>query len=499
MFLKKMNKSITKKLIVWICCLVGLSLLIVSSTIYFLLASSLRTSDQNLLLNLRQTYVELYKEGGPSLLENRIPPEILLVVVDAQNRTIFKHFPDYLDNDFEDDNEIDQIESRLKKIEMEEGWQSILLLSGEENDDPFHKIEYQLRLLAQKKEWDTILPIIDNDLFEIYISKLNDSQWLVIGKSSEEREEHLSQVRYISLFVILPFLFVALIFSIIISKKVLTPITNLVNTIKDIKNGNGERRAPVDGTGSETDLLAIEFNSLVERNNILVKNIRETVDNVAHDLRTPLTRFRISAEMALSSDSNVENLKTALEDAVENSDLILAQLNTIMDVAEAETGTLKIRLEEVSLDRLLANIVELYSYLADERKIQLHYEPPRDLIVNCDIQRMTQALGNILDNAIKYSKENSIINVSTITDHDKVIIKIEDQGMGIPETELPKIWTRLYRVDTSRSTTGLGIGLSLVRAIVEAHNGKVEAQSILGVGTKIFVTLHLCNAGEINK
>ncbi|MGE3611807.1 MAG: ATP-binding protein [Bacteriovoracaceae bacterium] len=494
-----MNKSITKKLIVWICCLVGVSLLIVSSTIYFLLGSSLRASDQNLLLNLRQTYAELYREGGPRLLENRIPPEILLVVTDAHGKTIFKHFPEYLDHDFEDENEIEQIESAIKKVKISEGWQSILLLSGEENDDIFQRIEYQLRLLAQKKEWETLLPIIDNDLFEINILKLNDSHWLIVGKSSEEREEHLSQVRYISLFVILPFLFVALIFSIIISKKVLKPITDLVNTIKDIKDGDIERRAQVDGSGSETDVLASEFNSLVERNNVLVKNIRETVDNVAHDLRTPITRFRASAEMALSSENNVANLKLALEEAVENSDLILAQLNTIMDVAEAESGTLNLRLEEVSLNRLLVNVLELYSYLADERKIQLLYVPPENLTVRCDIQRMTQALGNILDNAIKYSKENSVINVSTKTHSGAVTITIEDQGIGIPETEIHKIWTRLYRGDASRPTTGLGIGLSLVKAIVEAHNGKVEAQSTHGVGTKILVTLHLCNADEINE
>ena len=499
MSLKKMNKSITKKMIVSICCLLGVSLLIVSSTIYFLLASSLRASDQNLLLNLRKTYAELYMEGGPHLLENRIPPEVLLIVTDKHSKYDFKHLPRYLDHDFEDEDEIEQIEGAIKKIRIEEGWQSILLLSGEENDDLFQRIEYQLRLLAQKKEWETLLPIIDNDLFEIYISKLDESHWLIVGKSSEEREEHLSQVRYISLFVILPFLFVGLVFSIIISKKVLGPITKLVNTIKAIKAGDIERRAPIDGSGCETDVLASEFNSLVEKNNVLVKNIKETVDNVAHDLRTPLTRFKVSAELALSEKNNLINLKTALEEAVENSESILAQLNTIMDVAEAESGTLNLRQEKVSLNRLLMNVLELYTYVADERKIQILYVPTENLTVYCDIQRMTQALGNILDNAIKYSKENTVINVSTMVHTNVVTIAIEDHGLGISESELSKIWTRLYRGDASRSTTGLGIGLSLVKAIVGAHNGKVEAHSTHGVGTKILITLHLCNADEINR
>lgn len=497
MSLKKVASSIRTRLVIRIVLFLALSLIIVSTVIYFLLATSLRRSDQNLILNLRQTYLKLYEESGPALLKDRISPEILLVIKDQNGTVIFEHWPKNIDYDFEDEDEIKQIKNATRSLPQRVGWHHILLLSGDEDKDYLEKFEYHLRLLANKRNWETILPIIDNDLFEVHVTKMNDHEWILIGKSSEEREENLSKIRYISLLVIAPFLLMGLILSFFLAENILRPIKRLAKTISDISKGASEARAEVSGSGDEIDRLAEEFNFLHDKNEVLVKNLKETVDNVAHDLRTPLTRFRSSAEYALMRENDHEALKVALEEALESSDELIRLLNAIMDVAEAEANTLHLNLEEISVASIVSSVIDLYSQIADEKNILLNFMSKEPITIKADYQRMMQALGNILDNAIKYSPNGSKIQIKTEIKDKKAVISIMDEGQGIKSEDLPKIWKRLYRGDASRSTKGLGIGLSLVKAVIEAHKGQIDVVSHEGEGSTFIITLPTCNVSVI--
>jgi len=164
-------------------------------------------------------------------------------------------------------------------------------------------------------------------------------------------------------------------------------------------------------------------------------------------------------------------------------------LNTLMDISEAETGALKLKLEPVNISELLENVVELYRYVAEDKQLVVHTAYPRELYVTADRHRLRQALANLLDNALKYTPRGGRVEVQASAHPQEVVINIKDSGPGIPPEEIPKIWDRLYRGDQSRSQRGLGLGLSLVKAIVSAHRGQVEVASQPGVGSCFSVHL----------
>jgi signal transduction histidine kinase len=160
-----------------------------------------------------------------------------------------------------------------------------------------------------------------------------------------------------------------------------------------------------------------------------------------------------------------------------------------MDITEAEAGVMKLNLEKTSIASLLTNVVELYEVVAEEKRITVatDFNAPCEAVV--DATRMRQAFANLLDNALKYTPEGGNVRLACAVESGRVTVRVRDTGMGIPPDEQPRIWERLYRGDKSRSQRGLGLGLSLVKAIVEAHHGEVSVQSQPGEGSEFMVAL----------
>jgi signal transduction histidine kinase len=164
-------------------------------------------------------------------------------------------------------------------------------------------------------------------------------------------------------------------------------------------------------------------------------------------------------------------------------------LNTLMDITEAEHGMMRLQRERKSVSQLLENVLEIYRLVAEEKKIGItaHFDGPCEAEV--DPNRIQQALANLLDNAVKYTVEHGHISIECSSSEDSVQVRIKDDGIGIPVAEQSKIWDRLYRGDKSRGQRGLGLGLSLVKAVVEAHGGRVTVQSTEGAGSEFTVSL----------
>jgi signal transduction histidine kinase len=181
--------------------------------------------------------------------------------------------------------------------------------------------------------------------------------------------------------------------------------------------------------------------------------------------------------------------REALADCVEESERVLTMLTALMDITEAEAGVMQLKLEPTSIPALLKNVVELYEIVAEEKQITVTTNFPEPCEALVDATRMRQALANLLDNALKYTSAGGQVWLACAAESGRITVRIRDNGMGIPEDEQPRIWERLYRGDKSRSQRGLGLGLSLVKAIVEAHHGEVSVQSRPGEGAEFVVRL----------
>ncbi|MBU8912601.1 MAG: HAMP domain-containing protein, partial [Spirochaetales bacterium] len=263
----------------------------------------------------------------------------------------------------------------------------------------------------------------------------------------------------------------------------LRPIGSLSSTIRSIiETGKLDQRIPQAGTGDDLDDLVGSFNHMLDRVEQLVRGMRDALDAVAHDLRTPMTRFRATAESALASSPEVDIYAEALGDALEESDQILRMLNSMMDISEAEAGAMSLRREEIDLARLITEVVDVYSVVAEEADIHVESDLGPGLVTAADPGRLRQAVGNLVDNAVKYARRGSTVSLALRTARPSsgllfAEISVKNVGEGISPDELAHIWTRLYRGGEGRRSSGLGLGLTLVRAIVEAHGGYVDVES----------------------
>ncbi len=410
---------------------------------YVLTATSLAQRDQQLISAKLGQYAAVYQRGGIDGLtdvvraEQRTAPERLFVRV------------------------VDRFGSEATLVAMPDGWDPASLETGS--------------------------------------LQLSDGTLVQVGKSTEAREQLLARFRATLGIVTLSIVIVALAGGLLTTRSAVLPIRQLTQAVQRvIRTGRTDARVPVAGPADDAiNELTTLFNAMLDKIEGLVTAMRGSLDNVSHDLRTPLTRLRGTAEIALAGPADLDRYREALADCVEEADRVMVMLNTLMDISEAESGAMQLSRESVRLADVVGRAVDLYRDVADARRVTIEVRPTLDatagdsdaLVVMGDRARLEQVAANLIDNAVKYSPPGGHVDVEVRREGGHALLRVRDTGAGIPADELPRIWDRLFRGDASRTERGLGLGLSLVRAIVEAHGGTVTVESEPGKGSVFTVRL----------
>ena len=256
--------------------------------------------------------------------------------------------------------------------------------------------------------------------------------------------------------------------------------------------GNLAERIPTRGTGDDFDLLSVSLNEMLDRIHTLMEGLRQVSNDIAHDLRTPLTRLRQRLEIARTRSTTVDEYRQLVDTVIRDTDEILKTFAAMLRVAEIEAGTARARFAPVDLSALLKAIVELYAALAEDQQQSLEGRIDHGLVVRGDRELLTQMFVNLVENALRHTPPGTRIEVTAALVAGRPVCGIADSGPGIPPAERDKVFRRFYRLDASRATAGSGLGLSLVAAIAELHHVKVE---LTDNAPGLRVTLHFPASG----
>jgi heavy metal sensor kinase len=273
------------------------------------------------------------------------------------------------------------------------------------------------------------------------------------------------------------------------ARRAVSGVEAITRTAQKISGGTLEERVPVRGRGDEIDQLAITFNQMLDRIQALLREIKELSDNMAHDLRSPITRIRGIAEVTLTSSKTLSEYEGMATSTIEECDRLLEMLNTMLMISKTESGVDKISGKDVDLTGIVRQACELFEPTAEDKKVNLNCDVPDGTHLIGDTPMIQRMLSNLLDNAIKYTPSGGIVNITVSESETQVVVAVKDTGIGISHADLPRIFDRFYRCDQSRSQAGIGLGLSLARAIARAHGGDITVTSTPNQGSAFTVTL----------
>jgi len=451
--------TLALRLGIWYAAIFVISATALTLFAYLLLARALEVRDHQVIDALLTRYAARYARAGlPGLLrlidEDAVEgrhEQMLVRVLNGGTELVYD--PDPGDGSALDASELDQPETRRP------GW--------------------------------TRIPRAADAVLEVGTVLLGDDVAIQVGRTSHVRAELLEYFRQRAFEFGGVLALIAIAGGVLITYAGLAPLRSLESTVRAIvQTGRFDARVTVTPGRDPLDALGGQINVMLERIQTLLGGMRGALDNVAHDLRTPLTRFRNVAEHALVSDDPAA-IREGLGRALEEADRVNATLNALIDISEAETGTMRLAAEPVDVRAVVEEAVALYADEADEKGISLETKIPSGLTLTGDRTRLRQVVANLIENAVKYTDGGGRVEIDAAAEDAGIRVRVRDTGIGISESDLPLVWDRLYRADASRSARGLGLGLSLVKAIVEAHGGRVDVSSVPGQGSTFTVLLPL--------
>jgi signal transduction histidine kinase len=308
---------------------------------------------------------------------------------------------------------------------------------------------------------------------------------LLVGRDLEERERLYDVILAAGQWSIALVIVLGLAGGFFVARRVLRRVDAMTETSRTIMAGDLSGRLPTVGSDDELDRLAINLNAMLERIEALMRGFKEVSDNIAHDLKTPLTRLRNRAEEALRSSGGDGDYRAALESTIEESDELIRTFNALLMIARAESGQASTPMIQFDAAEIARGVGELYDPLADEKGLTLKVEADAVLPARGNRELVTQALANLVDNAIKYAgPAGSAVNgtpaeivVRASSDGDRIRLSVADHGPGVPERDRERVVERFVRLEQSRSEPGSGLGLSLTSAVAHLHGGELKLES----------------------
>jgi hypothetical protein len=299
---------------------------------------------------------------------------------------------------------------------------------------------------------------------------------LLVGRDLEERERLYHIVLSAGRWSVIIVVVLGLAGGLFVTRRVLRRVDAMTETTRTIMDGDLGGRLPIAGTGDELDRLAENLNIMLERIEALMMGLKEVSDNIAHDLKTPLTRLRNRAEQALRTAKTEPEYRAALEGTIEESDGLILTFNALLMIARAESGQARNDMTEFDAAEVAHDIGELYEPVAEEKGIVLTVEAEAAAPLRGNRELVSQAVANLVDNAIKYSEapgKAPRIVVKAATEGERILISVADNGPGIPAADRARAVERFVRLEQSRSQPGSGLGLSLAAAVARLHGGEL--------------------------
>ncbi|WP_026618661.1 signal transduction histidine kinase [Ensifer sp. WSM1721] len=310
---------------------------------------------------------------------------------------------------------------------------------------------------------------------------LDNGLRILVGRDLQEPEKFRALVRQ-ALMVALGIMGLgALVIWFGIGRNALKRIDRMSEASTKIMAGDLSQRLPMSGSGDEFDRLSESLNAMLGRIEKLNEGLKQVSDNIAHDLKTPLTRLRNKAEAALASTDG-GNQSGALEEIIAESDQLIRTFNALLMISRVEAGSAPAEVSDVDLSQIVADCVELYEPVAEDNALRLEADVAPGVVISGNRELIGQALGNLIDNAIKYAEgaANPSIHIEMKKSDRHVMLTVADHGPGIPEEMRGEVVKRFVRLDESRSKPGTGLGLSLVEAVMEMHRGSMELSATEG-------------------
>ncbi len=347
---------------------------------------------------------------------------------------------------------------------------------------PAHTLELEER---RSERFQTIYLPGNRDRVRLFFQELGDGHLIQFGKILSEDEQLLTDFRRVFYFSFAVMLLSGILIGFYVAKNALSGIQRVRRGADQMSRGDLSQRIALNGGSEEIKNLTHSFNRMQDRIQSLISELHDVTNNVAHDLRSPVTRMRGLAETTLTGKQSLEEYRDMAGAVVEESDRLVGMINIMLEIAETDAGLRPLAHDPVDMKEIIQDVAELYSSVAQDKEIALTTEVPETpLVVYGDRRCLQRALANLLDNAIKFTQQKGQVEVSAMIEKQNLFVTVTDNGPGIPEDDLPRICDRFFRGDQSRSTPGSGLGLSLVQSIISAHGGELSVHSLDNQGTQ---------------